>query len=164
MEIFKDIPGYPGLKASSFGRIIGIKGEEVGCHKNKYVICGGRMEDDPKKKWTQSRARLILRAFVGPPPSDKPEVEHINMNKHDDRPENLKWADRYEQMQNRNVLAHSSSKIKGLHLLKNTISTQADRWRCTINVKHIAYVKHFRIDKKQEAIEWLVAKRIELGI
>ena len=162
MEEFRDIPGYPGLKASSFGRIIGLKGEEVGCHKFKYVLCGGRT-DTGRGKWIQSRARLILRAFVGAPPPGM-TADHINRNKHDDRPENLRWATNGDQNHNRPVMGHSSTKIKGLYRLKANEPNHSDRWRCTITVNKINHVQHFKIDKRQDAIDWLTAKRIELGI
>ena len=164
---FRDIPGFKGLKATSFGRIIGRNGGEIGCVKNKYVIIGGRYDDtDRRKTTTISRGNLILRAFVGPPPPDKPEVDHINRNKHDDRPENLRWADRLEQMHNRNPapMKNSTTGTKGLYLHKNTIPGHSDRWRCSIRHFKVDYVKHFRLAEKDEAIQWLKEKRAELGI
>ena len=101
---------------------------------------------------------------MGPPPPDKPEVDHINRNKRDDRPENLRWVDRYEQMQNRNVLAHSETGIKGLYLHKATLPNHSDRWRCKIDHLHESHVKHFRLDQREEAIAWLEQKRIELNL
>jgi hypothetical protein len=162
MEEFRDIPGFPGLKATSFGRIIGKKGKEIGCFKNKYVIISGRSL--PPGYSTLSRANLILRAFVGEPPADKPECDHIDRNKHNDRPENLRWADRYEQMHNRGdeALAHSGSGVKGLYLLKATLPNHSDRWRCTVSVHHTHFVKYFRIDQIEEATAWLINKREEL--
>jgi hypothetical protein len=160
MEEFRDIPGYPGLKASSFGRIIGILGEEVGCFTGSYVTCSTR------NNTTQGRARLILRAFVGPPPPDKPEADHLDQNKHNDRPENLVWEDRFGQMQNRKTIQNNSvTLIRGLSLQRNlTRPGTQDRWQCKIKYKLQTYNTTFSFDKKQEAIDWLVAKRIELGI
>lgn len=161
-EEFRDIPGFPGLKATSYGRIIGKKGKEIGCNKNKYVIIGGRSL--PPGYSTLSRGNLVLRAFVGSPPPDKPEVDHINRNKKDDRPENLRWADRYENMQNRGVLAHSGNGVKGLYLHKAILPNHSDRWRCTIRHKHTTYLQHFHLDQREEAIAWLEQKRIELNL
>ena len=164
MEEFRDIPGFSGLKATSLGRIIGKRGVEVGCFKGKYVSIGGRTL--PPGYTTLSRGNLILRAFVGAPPPDKPEVDHINRNKHDDRPENLRWADRLEQMHNRNPapMKNSTTGTKGLYLHKNTIPGHSDRWRCSIRHFKVDYVKHFRLAEKDEAIEWLIKKRRDLGI
>lgn len=38
--------------------------------------------------------RLVLEAYVGRAPKDKPECDHINRVKHDNRVENLRWTDR----------------------------------------------------------------------
>jgi hypothetical protein len=162
MEEFRDIPGFPGLKATSLGRVIGKRGEEVGCFRGKYVIICGRTLPSPYT--CLSRGNLILRAFVGPPPPDKPEVDHINRNKQDDRPENLRWVNRFENMQNRGVKCDSDSGIKGLYLHKATLPNHADRWRCTVKHRHTTFVQHFRLNQKEEAIEWLTQKRKELGI
>lgn len=153
-EEFRDIPGFPGLKATSYGRIIGKLGNEIGSKTGKYVSIGGRSL--PPGYGTLSRGNLVLRAFVGPPPPDKPEVDHINRNKKDDRPENLRWADRYENMQNRDVLACSTSQIKGL--------TERHHWQCTIKHRHKVYNNLFPIDQREEAIAWLEQKRIELNL
>ena len=157
MEEFRDIPGFSGLKATSLGRIIGKKGIEIGCFKGKYVVIGGRYNPENWNETTTiGRGNLILRAFVGPPPPDKPEVDHINRNKHDDRPENLRWANRYEQMQNRDVQKNSGSQIKGL--------VERHHWQC--QVKHLGkeYNRCFPFAQKEEAIEWLIKKRRDLGI
>lgn len=154
MEEIRDIPGFPELKATSYGRIIGKKGSEIGCFTHKYVSIGGRSL--PEGYSTLSRGNLILRAFVGPPPTDKPEVDHIDRNKRNDRPENLRWADRFEQMQNRVVQKNSASQIKGL--------TERHHWQCVIKSKGKTYRKTFAFEDKAEAIQWLTDKRNELNL
>lgn len=44
--------------------------------------------------------RLILEAFVGEAPEDKPFCDHINRIRDDNRPENLHWVDRSENRRN----------------------------------------------------------------
>ena len=45
--------------------------------------------------------RLVCRTFNGLPPSDKPEVDHINRLKEDNRPSNLRWVSRGENEGNK---------------------------------------------------------------
>lgn len=46
--------------------------------------------------------RVIATAFV-PNPENKPTVDHINRDGHDNRPENLRWLTNSEQQRNRSV-------------------------------------------------------------
>lgn len=52
--------------------------------------------------------RLIAEAFIDNP-SNKPTVDHINRDKYDNRVENLRWADKYEQMSNQDRVDASIS-------------------------------------------------------
>lgn len=45
-------------------------------------------------------ARVICWLVYGPPPTEQHEVDHINCNRSDDRPENLRWVTVSENIKN----------------------------------------------------------------
>jgi len=154
LEEWRDIPGYPGYKASSFGRILGKKGKEIGCFTHKYVVCGLGFGKIPK-----TRHQLIAAAFLPPKPFNDAEIDHIDRNKHNDRPSNLRWADRYDQMANRNVMKNSKSGVKGLMYEPIT-----RRWKCNIRHQGLLHQMMFRNDERENAEKWLEDTRKMLGI
>lgn len=99
MEIWRDIDGFDGLyQVSNLGRVKSFHhGErilkvwlrsgypQVGLHR------GGKSEKMPVH-------RLVAEAFI-PNPESKPEVNHLNGNRVDNRVENLEWATHIENIQ-----------------------------------------------------------------
>ena len=64
--------------------------------KTKYKIVS--YMDNGKQK-NIAVHRLVAIAFI-PNPENKPEVDHINVDRKDNRVENLRWATRKENMSN----------------------------------------------------------------
>ena len=64
------------------------------------------------KQYGRKVHRLVLEAFVGTAPADKPETDHINRNKQDNSIVNLRWADR--SLNSRNTAPRCYSGIKGV--------------------------------------------------
>ena len=93
--VWKDIPSAPGYKASSDGKIRGLRVDELrpSLDKDGYetigVYCGGKGK-------TVKVHRLVCEAFHGPPPLSKPMVAHLDGNPSNNRPCNLIWADARE--------------------------------------------------------------------
>lgn len=123
-EIWKDIPGYEGLyQVSNIGRVKSLKrtfysGKNLQTrktyeqnilaprfYKTGYVYFGLSKDGIVKKLKAH---RLVALAFI-PNPENKPEVDHINTVRSDNRIENLRWATKSENQRNVITLERSSA-------------------------------------------------------
>lgn len=88
----------------------------------KERIIGGCLDKDgyikitltnpDRSQTTYRRARLIALTWI-PNPDNKPEIDHINTDRTDDRVENLRWASSSENQRNPETLRHMSEWQKG---------------------------------------------------
>ncbi len=104
MEHWKPVPGYKGLyEVSNKGRIRRVVEQPQNRFKKGYVlkpdtVRGGylRVTLTKRKKTKRHMAhRLMLTAFVGPPPEGH-EANHIDGRKKNNKLENLEWVTRSE--------------------------------------------------------------------
>jgi hypothetical protein len=115
MEIFKDIEGYDGLyQVSNLGRVKSFnknkKGKLLTPTFNRKGYTMVHLSGDVNKNITIHR--LVAQAFL-PNPENKPQVNHINGVKHDNRCENLEWNTPSENL----LHAHRIGLAKG-HSIK----------------------------------------------
>lgn len=107
--IWVDIKGYEGFyQVSNQGRVRSVDREIIypDGHIQKYkgkIISGYKhssgyiIVDLRGKKYRVHR--LVGEAFI-PNPDNKPDIDHINTNKADNRVDNLRWVTKEENMKN----------------------------------------------------------------
>ena len=88
--------------------------------------------------------RLVAIHYI-PNPDNKPEVDHINKNTHDNRIENLRWVTSSENQQNTGKRVTNKSGHKSISYDKAN-----DRWKFNKRINGKRYRKYFRT--KIEAI------------
>lgn len=122
MEIWKPVEEYPMYEVSNTGFVRSIdrlitnqkqgkgpvvrfrKGQILSPSADKNGYKGLTLCDNGKRYYKAKVHRLVAQAFI-PNPENKPEVNHINGIKDDNRFENLEWSTHSENhIHARNVL------------------------------------------------------------
>lgn len=98
-EVWKDIEGYEGLyQVSTHGRVKSVfryhKILKSRVKNNGYKYVQLYKNGTP---YTYYIHRLVAQAFI-PNPQNKPQVNHIDEDKENNRVENLEWCTRSENM------------------------------------------------------------------
>lgn len=92
-EIWKDIPGYYGYQASNLGNIRNkITKNNL---KQSYSASTGYLRVHINKTGLCNKNLLVHRIIAStfiPNPSNKPQVNHIDGNKKNNKTNNLEWA------------------------------------------------------------------------
>lgn len=126
-EIYKVVVDYPNYAVSNLGNIknlttgIVIKGH---LKDNKYLTV--RLIKEKALKIH----RLVAIAFV-PNPQNKPQVNHINAIKTDNRAVNLEWVNNRENVCHIAKKKETTSKYIGVHY-----RSYSNRFIATINIKN----------------------------
>lgn len=118
MEIWKPVPSLPEYEASSLGRMMRVPytapmpGGGVRTYGGKPRL--GVWSKDQKRyilvfrRKTYRVARLICEAFHGPCPEGMTDVMHMDEAPANNRPENLQWGTRKENLNMPQVKAYHS--------------------------------------------------------
>jgi hypothetical protein len=153
MEEWKEVPGYPGYKASNLGNIRGIQNRNIGTRVGNCPYKMVSMNIDGRHRMVLAH-RLVALAFI-PNPENLPQVHHMNAIKIDNRVENLMWVPQEDNMAANPAPITNTSGFKG-------ISASKSGWVAQLMRHNILHRKHFKTIPDAEA--WIIAKRQELNI
>lgn len=134
-EQWKPVVCYEGLyEVSNLGNVKSLAREVVGYAGSTYLTqerilkpAGDRylkvVLSKCGNKKTYTVHTIVVEAFLGPKPAGGDyTVDHINRDKRDNRVENLRWAIRFEQAENRDYTSVShSGNVTLVHKETNTI-------------------------------------------
>ena len=143
MEKSLEILGYPNYTISSTGVVTNIRFNRIlegyvnNCGYRIVTLCNTTGIKDFRVH------RLVALAFIEPI-NGKDEVDHINRDKSDNCLENLRWADRFDQMINRDVCKHNN-------LQQKNISKDGNQFIVVIN-RNYTMVFYARFNTLEEAI------------
>ena len=140
------IDGYDGrYEISNFGEIKSKwgKGRILKSYPNKdgYKCVNLHLND---KRGFYTVHRLVGNYFI-PNPENKPQIDHINRIKDDNRVINLRWVTQNENQLNRDIQKNNTTGFKNILKIRTGF-----RVKITRNKK--SYRKQFQ--SKEDAIEW----------
>jgi hypothetical protein len=103
-EIWKAVPSYPGLLASSEGRLMvspyrsPVSGAQYGGIPTIGQWDGSRYVYPRRGGKTMKVARLVCEAFHGPAPFPGAVCMHRDENSRNNKPDNLSWGTQKENL------------------------------------------------------------------
>jgi hypothetical protein len=99
LEEWRDVEGWPEYRVSSWGRVLGMRGAILAPRPDRgYVSVTLCREGEHRSEWIH---RLVLFAFVGPPPTPEHEGDHENKVRSDNRLGNLRWLTKADNLAQR---------------------------------------------------------------
>ena len=132
-----EIQGFPKYLIYPDGRLYSkrkkrfMKPRDNGNGYIGLVLCN-------EKRKTVYIHRLVALHYI-PNPEGKPQVDHINRNKQDNRVENLRWATPSENANNKGLQKHNTSGHQHISYVK-----ERNKWSYQKKYNKKNHVKHFK--------------------
>ena len=152
-EIFVPLADFPAYDISQYGRVRSwnyrrVNGEQLLLSAprilkqqnstNGYIVV--MIHQKPRRI-----SRLLGLTFI-PNPDNKPCVDHIDRNKHNNSLDNLRWVTKSENALNTNLFSHNTSGVKGVYY-----SSDHSLWVAQIQINGKRVIKYSKT--MEEAIE-----------
>lgn len=153
METFVKIKNYNNYSISNLGN---VRNDKTGRILKYYSKPNGYKQVQLGRKMVpQYVHRLVATAFI-PNYENKPQVNHKNGNKSDNRVENLEWvtaSENYLAYGYTSRIEHKKKKIiatnlDGREIIFNSRNETAKYFKC--NKSHIAYGKYYKKGNKKD--------------
>jgi len=152
---WKTIENYPNYEISDCGMVLSHYSGNIlkpDKHHKGYLLI--YLSKNGKRK-RFSIHRLVAQAFI-PNPGNKPQVDHINRIRNDNRVENLRWVTSSENQQNTEVRCTNKLGIKNISYNKRYNRYE---YKKIIGGKTIR--KHFKT--LDEAIEFRTCQHLSVS-
>ena len=150
MEVWKP---YGSYEISNLGNVKGYRGNILKPRPNRGRYLNVNIYENGNTK-TIAVHRLVALCFI-PNPENKPEVDHLNRDKTDNRVENLRWATRSEN--NRNTGVFSNNKLGHKHIC-TCFKNNNEYWR--MQISYLKIVRDF--NKTKYTLEQVLEERSKL--
>lgn len=98
--------------------------------------------------------RIVATAFHGPAPSDNHVVDHIDTNRHNNRPDNLRWVTRFENALNNEITRTKIVLICGS--IENFINNPQLLWGHELEDKNFSWMKNVTPEEAKNSYDnWI---------
>ena len=153
-----EVKGFPNYLIYPDGRVYNQKYKRylLACPNGAGYIRVTLSKDGNRKEHTIHR--LVALHYI-PNPDNKPEVDHWNGKRNDNRVENLRWVTSSENNQNRGVSKNNKIGIKNIFYDKTN-----DKYRYHKKIRGENHIKNFKTLKEALCYKYIFTLKMRAGL